>query len=343
MTELFQSPNPAVAAVNDLLTAAGHDMTTRQANADWYGNPHRQRAEQLAFALLPAKHHREAPRLFAEHLLWLSLVKSRDYHQKLTFKGWHWRWDNHRRLALVLCLSSEDTVKKATADLRKAGLIDSREGLEPGTFNKVVNYRLTDEAHIILGLISLAGAGSPRGADVGLNDRQFLELLAPTDPAAKPLRDVLDGWQTIDTPEAVNAMRAALVEAVARVSGDTSGLPRKVYESFRSAMKLHYPDDDPGCYSDKNRKRVADIMKELKKTAGEPSAPFAFTPEAMAAFFKRSVEQWDDLAAKVKVGKGKKLPPVPDLDALAWHLPHAVKVAFSPADPVSSNAAKAGW
>ena len=74
--EKWKTTNPAVALVNARLTNAGHDMGAEAANPAWYGL-HRQRAEQLAFAMLPVKHHRDAPRIMAEHLHWLGRAPSR--------------------------------------------------------------------------------------------------------------------------------------------------------------------------------------------------------------------------------------------------------------------------
>lgn len=338
--QLWQSKNPAVAAVNAKLTAAGHDLTTRNANPLWYGKLHRQRAEQVAFALLPEKHHRDAIRLFAEHLFWLVTVPNRDNSVKDT--GWHWRHDNHERLARALCCAATDTIKKATADLRKHGLIDSREAFIPQTFKKAVFYRLTDEAHVILALLNLAGAGDPKDSN-GLNERQWLDLLSPTAPTAKPLRDVLAGWQGINTPEAVDAMLEALKAAVAHASSDASTMTRKFYETWRTTLKEIYPEADPGGFSAAQQKRIAPILKELNAAAGEPGAAFTYSADDVTAFAKRMVTDWHELSYRVKKATGKNMPDMPDLDRLSWHVPLAIKLAYSVDDLPVNDHAMDGW
>lgn len=333
MTAPFQSKNEAVAAVNAKLTAAGHDLTADAANPALYAGLHRQRAEQVAFALLPEKHHRDAPRLMAEHLHWLGRVKVR-YRKD----GWHWRYDTHERLARALCCAAMDTIKKATADLRKHGLIDTRKGFAPGTTDTVTHYRLTDEAHVVLGLMTLAGVGD-------LTEGEWLELVAPMAPDAKPLRDVLAGWPGIATPEAVDTLQAAITVAVERVQPEGfKALPRVTYEAWRKAVKARHNGTDPGTFGHIQRKRLAPILSELKLAAAEPGAAFKYTGDGLSQFMQRVAESWDELQAKVKANKGKMLPDTPDLDALAWHLPLAIQVAFGTDDLAVSGQAKAsGW
>lgn len=327
--EQWKSNNPAVALVNARLTNAGHDMESEAANPAWYGL-HRQRAEQLAFALLPVKHHRDAPRLMAEHLHWLGRAPSRWRND-----GWHWRYDTHERLTRALCCPAVDTIKKATADLKKAGLMDSRKAFMPGTTTAVTHYRLTDAAHVVLGLLSLAGMAD-------LTDAEWLELLAPTDANAKPLRDVLAGWQDVNSPEALNAMQQAIKAAVDRVQPEgAKAMPRTLYEAWRKSVKADYPD--PGVFTVTQRKRVAAILKELKQQAAEPGAAFKYTPEALAHLARQVATRWDEFVAMVKEAKGKKLPPVPDLDALSWHIPVAVRLAFEAEAEAMGKAKMAGW
>lgn len=327
--EKWKTTNPAVALVNARLTNAGHDMGAEAANPAWYGL-HRQRAEQLAFAMLPVKHHRDAPRIMAEHLHWLGRAPSRWRND-----GWHWRYDTHERLARVLCCPGLDSIKRATADLKKAGLLETRVAIVKGTTTTATHYRVDDAAHIVLGLLSLAGMAD-------LTDAEWLELLAPTDAEAKPLRDVLDGWQKVNTPEALDALQQAIKAAVDRVQPEgAKAMPRTLYEAWRKAVKPDHPD--PGAFTATQRKRVAVILKELKQQAAEPGAAFQYTPEALAHLAQQVATRWDELAAMVKDAKGKKLPPVPDLDALSWHIPAAVKLVFACDAEATGKAKAAGW
>lgn len=329
MTAPFQSPNPAVAAVNALLTSAGLDMTTEDANPSWYANLHRQQAEQVAFAMLPVKHHRDAPRLMAEHLFWLTRAK------RWRKDGWPWRYETQENLARALYAPAVDTIKKASTDLKKAGMIDNRKAFMPGTSTAVTHYRLTDEAHIVLALLTLAGVED-------LTQREWLELILPTDPEAKPLRDVLAGWQEVDCTAKLDALQQAIGAAVLRVAGDTKGHPRLLYEAWRKAVKLEHPD--PGPFSATQRKRLVPILKELKQAAAEPGASFKYDPSTLATFATRIVKDWASFQALAKADKAKKLPPVPDLDTLAWHIPLALSVAFGGGSVPSVGLQKAaGW
>ncbi|AZY93965.1 hypothetical protein EOJ32_10030 [Paracoccus sp. Arc7-R13] len=332
MTVPFNSDSPAVAAVNGKLTAAGHDLATDAANPAWYAGLHRQRAEQVAFALLPEKHHRDTPRLMAEHLHWLGRVKTR-YRKD----GWHWRYDTHERLARALCCAATDTIKKTTAELRKHDLIDTRKAFAPGTNVTVTHYRLTDEAHVILGLLTLSGISD-------LTDAEWLDLVSPTDPEAKPLRDVLKGWQAIKTPEAVDAMQAAITAGVERVQPEGfKALPRVTYEAWRKTVKAHHPASDPGTFGTNQRKRLAVILKDLKQAAADPGAAFKYTGDQLAHLMQRLASSWPEFQSRVKTATGKTLPDTPDLDAMAWHLSIATQLAFGSDDATPKQVIKAGW
>lgn len=328
MTALFLSNNPAVPAVNDMLTASGLDLATDLASPGWYANLHRQQAEQVAFSMLPAKHHRDAPRLFAEHLFWLTRAK------RWRKDGWPWRYETQEDLARALYAPAVDTIKKASADLKKAGLLETRTAYVSGTTTTATHYRLTDQAHIVLGLLTLAGVED-------LTQREWLDLISPTDAKAKTLRDVLAGWQDIDTPAKLDAMRLAIKAAVARVQPEgATTIPRAFYDAFRGAVKAAHPGNDPGTLTVQRRKVTASILKELRLTANEPGAGFTYDGKTVTAFASDMVKRWGELAAKVKASKGKKLPPEPDLDALARCIPLALDLHFNAPALVS---AQQGW
>lgn len=334
---LWQSKNPAVSLVNEKLTAAGHDLTTDAANAAWYGGlPDKQRwAEQLASALLPkapGKKNGDLPeRLFAEHLYWLSRKDGR-YRKD----GWHWRYEPLEELARVFGYASEDPVKRATASLKKSDLIMSKQRFITGTTRSVNHYRLTDEAHVILGLLTLAGVG-----DLGRG--QWLELLYPLDPKAKPLRDVLTGWQEVTTPEAVEALLEALKAAVVRVDPEgLNNLPRVLNDAWNAALKADYPDATPASVAT-NKKLLAVILKKLKNEAEEPGATFTLTTEAVTKFGLVTVKGWQEFRQAVKKEKGEKLPDLPSLEKLQWHVPLAVKSAFKGITLIPLPNAKPGW
>lgn len=334
---LWQSKNPAVAAVNDKLTATGHDLTTDAANAAWYADlPAKQRwAEQLAVALMPKGAGRKrgglAERLFAEHLYWLSRKESR-----FRTDGWHWRYETHKDLAESFDLASPDSMKAPTAALKKAKMLEVWQRPIPGTMTKPNHYRLTDEAHVILGLLTLAGVG-----DLGRN--QWRDLLAPMDPKDKPLRDVLSGWQDVATPEAVDAMLEALKAAVARVDPEgQKNLPRVFNDAWNAALKAGYPEATPATVAT-NKKLLAGILKKLKNEAEEPGAPFTLTGDAVTKFGLAVVKDWPALRGMVKAEKGETLPGMPSLERLQWHVPLAIKLAFSGKGTALNPNAQPGW
>lgn len=322
MTLPFQSQNPAVAVVNDKLTAAGHDVTTDAANPAWYaGLPDKQRwTEQLASVLLPkaaGKKGGDLPeRLFAEHLYWLARKDGR-YRKD----GWHWRYERLEELARVFDYAATDPIKRATAALKKADLLKADQRHITGTGQNVNHYRLTDEAHVILGLLSLAGVGD-------LGRTQWLELLFPTDSKAKPLRDVLAGWQDITTPEAVDAMLDALKVAVARVDPEgQKNLPRVLNDAWNTALKAEYSEATPASVAS-NKKLLGVILKKLKNEAEEPGAGFIVSGESVSLFASRIVSGWSEFRATVKTEKGQTLPVLPSLEKLQYYIPLAAKLAF---------------
>lgn len=337
MTAPFHSENPAVAAVNAKLTTAGYDLTTDAANPAWYaGLPDKQRwSEQLASALLPkapGKKSGDLPeRLFAEHLYWLARKDGR-YRKD----GWHWRYERLDELARVFGYASDDPVKRATAILKKADLIISKQRFITGTTLNVNHYRVTDEAHVILGLLTLAGVGD-------LGRAQWLDLLYPTAPNAKPLRDVLTGWQGITTPEAVDAMLEALKGAVAGVDPEgQKNLPRVLNDAWNTAIKAGYPEVTPASVAT-NKKLLGAIIKKLKNEADEPGAPFKLTGDAVTQFGQAVVKGWPAFRDSVKAEKGETLPGLPSLDKLQWHVPLAIQMAFGGKGSTPNPNAKAGW
>lgn len=337
MTALFQSPNPAVAAVNDLLTASGQDIGSDMASPDWYaGLPDKQRwTEQFASILLPKSAGKKggdlAERLFAEHLYWLSRKDGR-YRKD----GWHWRYERMEDLARVFGYASDDPIKRATSILKKAGLLDSNQRYIAGTSSAVNHYRLSDSAHIVLSLLTVAGVGE-------LGRSQWLELLAPTEAGAKPLRDVLEGWQDVKTTEALEAMRAALVKAVARVDPEgQKNLTRAFKDAWNSALKEGYPEAT-ALSMGADKKRMAALVKKLKAEAEEPGAGFTLTSETLIQFATRLASDWHSFRGMVKAEKGETLPATPSLEKLLFHIPLAAKLVFSVAPKGKAKGVKSGW
>ncbi len=332
--EKWKTTNPAVALVNARLTNAGHDMGAEAANPRWYGGlPGKQRwAEQLAVALMPKTARKTgdlAERLWAEHLYWLGHKEGRGA------GGWHWRYDRHEDLARSFGYGSTDPIKRATSLLKRAGLIHVEQRSLGSISNRPNHYRLTDEAHIVLAVLTLAGVGD-------LGRAQWLELLAPTEPGAKPLRDVLDGWQEVDSPEKLDALLEAATAAVVRVAGDTKAFPRLFNVEWNAALKAEYPEATPASLGT-NGVMIKKIIKRLRAEADEPGAGFMVTAETLALFAKRVALGWSDLRDMVKAEKGEKLPASPSLEKLQFHVPVAIKLVFSPdPGPIGWNT-KAGW
>ena len=154
--------------------------------------------------------------------------------------------------------------------------------------------------------------------------------------------NALKGAVCLDEVQRAPGKFLAIKAAVDRVQPEgAKAMPRTLYEAWRKAVKPDHPD--PGAFTATQRKRVAVILKELKQQAAEPGAAFQYTPEALAHLAQQVATRWDELAAMVKDAKGKKLPPVPDLDALSWHIPAAVKLVFACDAEATGKAKAAGW
>ena len=270
-------------------------------------------------------------RLFAEHLYWLARKDGR-YRKD----GWHWRYERLDELARVFDYAATDPIKRATAILKKADLLKSDQRHITGTTQNVNHYRVTDEAHVILCLLTLAGV-----ADLGR--AQWLELLYPTDPKAKALRDVVTGWQDIATLEAMDAMLEALKASVARVYPEgQKNLPRVLNDTWNATLKADYPDATPASVGT-NKKQLGAILKKLKNEAEEPGALFKLTGDTVTQFGRDVVKGWPAFRDMVKAEKGETLPGLPSLDKLQWHVPLAIKLAFGGKVSAPNPNAKAGW
>lgn len=322
MATLWKTKNEAVKLLNEQLAEAGHDLAASKPGLAIYGGIKEQQAVQLAtFALLPDKHHREAPRVFGHHLKWLGHAR-RD-----PKTGWPLRYEAQEGIAFALSLRSPKAVMEATASLTEAGLLEKYKKRPAPAAVPVNHYLLGEAAHVVLALLGEAGA-------MALDDARWRELLSPADPKDKALRDVLDGWQKVAKPDDLAALRAAVKQAVDRVQDDAGKLnPRAFHEAYRAAFKAAQ-GYDPGPYSGKEAGQAKAILQKLKAMGAEPDAGFTFSKNMSEAFAADMVKRWDYFAAAVKAAKGfSKVPEDPDLGFLSLHMGLAVKLYLGAASP----------
>lgn len=320
MPAIWKTKNEAVKLLNQLLTDAGHDLMATKPRAI-YGKLFEQRAVQLAtFALLPANHHREAARVFAHHLKWLNGMAPRD---KAT--GWPMRYERLEETAFALSMRSPKPVMEATASLLQGGLLDKSKKRPAPKAAPVNHYSVGEGAHIVLGLLSEAGA-------MLLDDAQWRDLLAPTDPKAKALRDVVTGWQDVATADALTDLRAAIKQAVDRVQGEEGKIaPRAFHEVWKAAFK-DAQGHGPEPYAGKDAGHCKMILQKLKAAAAETDAGLTFSKDMAGEFVATLVKQWDTFAQEVKTAKGfSNAPAVPDLGFLSQHIALALKLYQAPA------------
>lgn len=329
MAPLWKTKNEAVKLLNEQLTGAGHDLTANKPGLAIYGGIKEQQAVQLAtFALLPDKHHREAPRVFGHHLKWLGHAR-RD-----PKTGWPLRYESQEEIAFALSLRSPKAVMEATASLTDAGVLDKYKKRPAPAAAAVNHYRIGEAAHVVLALLGEAGAMS-------LDDTRWRELLSPANPKDKPLREVVDGWQKVTTPDDLASLRTAIKQAVDRVQDEAGKVnPRAFHEAYRAGFKAAQ-GYDPGPYSGKEAGQAKAILQKLKAMGAEADAGFTFSKEAAEAFGADLVKRWAEFADAVKVAKGfSKVPEAPDLGFLSLHIGLALKLHLEPSQAKES---KNGW